>query len=89
MSESQCPVHETLLELKAISSTRRVVHPRSRRLAEEIATLIEDIVTSRAGNEHLPSIDARIAELLIPREQVTVTARKAAKDTYDDGPDLP
>ncbi len=63
MSENHCPVHETLLELKAFPSTRRVVHPRSRRLVEEIATLIEDIVSARAGNEHLPSIQARVEEL--------------------------
>ena len=37
MSENHCPVHETLLELKAAPTTRRVVHPRSRRLVEEIA----------------------------------------------------
>jgi len=36
-----------------------------------------------------PYTSARISELLIPRDQVTVTARKAAKDTHDDGPDLP
>ncbi len=63
MSENTCPVHQTLLELKAFPSTHRIVHPRSRRLVEEIATLIEDIVTSRAGGDHLPSIAARADEL--------------------------
>ncbi len=63
MSPSQCPVHETLLELKKIPADRRVVHPRGRRLIEEIATLVQDIVAARAGAEHLPCIDARVAEL--------------------------
>jgi hypothetical protein len=35
-----------------------------------------------------PYTRTRIAELLIPREQVTVTARKSAKEQHDDGPDL-
>ncbi len=63
MTPSQCPVHETLLALKKIPAEGRVVHPRSRRLIEEIATLIQDIVAGRAGAEHLPCIDARAAEL--------------------------
>lgn len=46
-----------------MSADRRVVHPRSLRLVEEIATLVQDIVAARAGAEHLPCIDARIAEL--------------------------
>ena len=63
MSLNQCPVHETLLELKKIPADRRVVHPRGRRLIEEISTLVQDIVAARAGAEHLPCIDARVAEL--------------------------
>lgn len=63
MTQSQCPVHETLLELNKILSDRRVIHPRSRRLTEEIAILIQDIIAGRAGAEHLPSIDARIEDL--------------------------
>ena len=65
MMPNQCPVHETLLELKKIPGDRRVVHPRSRRLIEEITTLIQDIVAGRAGAEHLPCIDARIEELCV------------------------
>jgi len=63
MPPSQCPVHETLLELQQIPASRRVLHPRSRRLIEEIATLIQDIVAARAGAEHLPSIDALVNEV--------------------------
>lgn len=63
MIPNQCPVHETLLALKKIPSEGRVVHPRSRRLIEEIATLIQDIVAGRAGAEHQPSIEGRVAEL--------------------------
>lgn len=63
MSVNHCPVHETLLELKKIPVERRVVHPRGRRLIEEISTLIQDIVAARAGAEHLPSIDTRVEEL--------------------------
>jgi NADPH-dependent glutamate synthase beta subunit-like oxidoreductase len=63
MSLSQCPVHETLLELKKIPANRPIIHPRGRRLLEEIATLVLDIVAARAGADHLPCISARIAEL--------------------------
>lgn len=60
---SQCPVHETLLELRKIPTERRVVHPRSRRLIEEITTLIQDVVAGRTRAEHLPSIEDRIVDL--------------------------
>jgi NADPH-dependent glutamate synthase beta subunit-like oxidoreductase len=60
---NQCPVHETLLELKKFPADRRVAHPRSHRLIEEITTLVQDIVAGRAGAEHLPCIDARVADL--------------------------
>ena len=63
MTPSQCPVHETLLELQKIPVNRRTLHPRSRRLLEEIATLIQDIVAARAGADHLPSIDALVTEV--------------------------
>ncbi|MDK9706206.1 MAG: FAD-dependent oxidoreductase [Desulforhopalus sp.] len=63
MTPNVCPVHETLLALRKIPAEGKVVHPRSRRLVDEIATLVQDIVAGRAGADHLPSIDARVIEL--------------------------
>jgi NADPH-dependent glutamate synthase beta subunit-like oxidoreductase len=56
-------VHATVLELDRLLAERRLHHPRSRRLAEEIHALVFDIAAGRAGRSHLPSIDQRIEEL--------------------------
>jgi NADPH-dependent glutamate synthase beta subunit-like oxidoreductase len=64
MSNSECPVNETLTRLDHTLHQNRLPHPRSHRLAEEVHTLVVDIAMGRAGEVHLPSIDKRIAALL-------------------------
>ncbi len=63
MSPKQCPVNSTLTALKAKLDNHELQHPRSRRLGEEIYTLLLDIASGRAGDKHLPAIDARIREM--------------------------
>lgn len=63
MTLNVCPVHETLLELKKIPIENPGVHPRSRRLIDEIAALVQDIVAGRAGASHLPCIDDKVIDL--------------------------
>ena len=80
---SQCPVQETLLELKKIAAGGRVTHPRSRRLLQEIATLVQDIVAGRAGVEHLPCIDSKTEELrLFTEDPLGVETGQWLKDTF-------
>jgi len=64
MSNTECPVNETLTRLDHTLYQNRLPHPRSHRLAEEVHTLVVDIAMGRAGEAHLPSIDKRIAALL-------------------------
>ena len=62
MTDAKCPVDETLIELKS-RLENDPLHPRSRRLVEEIATLVRDIASGRGGDLHLDSIRTRIREL--------------------------
>jgi NADPH-dependent glutamate synthase beta subunit-like oxidoreductase/ferredoxin len=58
-----CPVHAAYKELSTLLENAPGLHPRSRRLVEEIATLVRDIASGRAGREHLPAIRQRLSEL--------------------------
>jgi NADPH-dependent glutamate synthase beta subunit-like oxidoreductase len=63
MSTNQCVVHNTLAELKQKLNNIRTLHPRSRRLIEELVTLVLDIVAGRGGAGHLPCIEGKAGEL--------------------------
>ena len=68
MSNAKCPVNAALARLKQTLQDDVHLHPKSRRLVEELHTLVADIAMERAGDQHLPSIGERIASLA---EQVT------------------
>ena len=63
MSPTACPVHETLNSIKETLEDGRISHPRSIRLAEEIATLVRDIASGRAGTNHLTSLKEHVDDL--------------------------
>ena len=63
MSDLICPVHESLERLNEALRTAVLSHPRSRRVAEELQILVQDIAMGRAGDRHLPSIDEHVKEL--------------------------
>jgi NADPH-dependent glutamate synthase beta subunit-like oxidoreductase len=63
MEPTQCPVNTTLTDLKDMLDNHRLQHPRSRRLGEEIYTLLLDIASGRAADQHLPAIKERVEEL--------------------------
>ena len=58
-----CPVNDTLLRIDKAIADGRLSHPRSRRIAEEIRDLVNDVAWGRAGNDHLPAIEALVDEL--------------------------
>lgn len=64
MSDSQCPVTESIHFIDDAIGTGGLKHPRSRRIAEEIHSLLDDVAWGRAGDDHLPAVLALIQDLL-------------------------
>ena len=64
MSALTCPVNNTLKQLRDVIHSNRLKNPKSRRIAEEIMALIDDIAWGRAGNEHLSAIESLAQELI-------------------------
>ena len=65
MSDSQCPVTESIHFIDDVIGTGGLKHPKSRRIAEEIHSLLDDVAWGRAGDDHLPAVQALIQDLLI------------------------
>lgn len=62
MSET-CPVNSLIVHLRGKIDSGNLVHPRHRRIAEEILELLEDLAWGRAGNDHIPAIESLAKEL--------------------------
>jgi NADPH-dependent glutamate synthase beta subunit-like oxidoreductase/ferredoxin len=69
MSKSQCPVSESIQFVDETIAAGGLKHPRSRRIAEEIHSLLEDVAWGRAGGEHLPAVRELIADLLRGKDE--------------------
>ena len=63
MPETNCPVNAALLHLNETLQDTLLSHAKSRRVVEELQTLVRDIAMGRAGDQHLPSIRERIRTL--------------------------
>ncbi|MFO7713219.1 FAD-dependent oxidoreductase [Desulfosarcina sp.] len=63
MSNSQCPVTESIQFIDEIIGSGGLKQPKSRRIAEEIHSLLEDVAWGRAGEDHLPAVHGLIGEL--------------------------
>ena len=64
MAENGCPVNHTIVELKETIQSGRLIQPKSRRIAEEILELLDDIAWGRAGEDHIPALEALAGELI-------------------------
>ncbi len=64
MAQTGCPVNETIAQIKGLIESNQLIHPRARRIAEEILDLLNDTAWGRAGEKHLPAIQALAKELL-------------------------
>ncbi|MDM8543706.1 FAD-dependent oxidoreductase [Desulfococcaceae bacterium HSG9] len=64
MSEISCPVSKTIAELDAMIASNRIKTPKSRRIAEEIRVLMEDVAWGRAGKDHLSAM-AKLSQELV------------------------
>ena len=58
-----CPVSNTIIKLNEIVKSGRLKIPNSRRTAEEILELLNDISWGRAGDQHIPAISSLSHEL--------------------------
>jgi len=56
MSDTSCPVNHSIVRLEKMIRTGRLTHPKTRRIAEEILELLEDVAWGRAGKDHLTAI---------------------------------
>ncbi len=63
MSETGCAVNRTIVDLKETIRSNRLINPKSRRIAEDILELMEDIAWGRAGDDHLPAVESLAGEL--------------------------
>jgi len=64
MSDKSCPVSNTIAQLDGILQSNRVKSPKSRRIAEELRRLLNDIAWGRAGEDHLPAVESLSQELI-------------------------
>ncbi len=63
MPENGCPVNAAIADLDHIIHSGFLKNPKSRRRAEEILLLMQDVAWGRAGKDHLPSLKNLVNEL--------------------------
>ncbi|MGD8261377.1 MAG: FAD-dependent oxidoreductase [Desulfobacterales bacterium] len=57
MPERTCPVSDLIAKLTSTIDSGSIADPRSRRRAEDILALLNDVAWGRADTEHLPAIE--------------------------------
>jgi NADPH-dependent glutamate synthase beta subunit-like oxidoreductase/ferredoxin len=63
MPETKCPVTDTIGKLSSAIDSGGLTDPRSRRRAEDILALLNDVAWGRADTEHLPTIESLTRKL--------------------------
>ena len=81
MVEDVCPVNKSIVNLKSVIDSGRLSHPKSRRIAEEILRLLEDIALGRAGEKHIPAIESLAGEMV--RQEFGQTSADTAGTLID------
>ena len=66
---SQCPVTESIHFINEIICQGGLTSPRSRRIAEEVHSLLDDVAWGRAGDDHMPAVQTLIQDLLGDSEE--------------------
>ncbi|UCD77926.1 MAG: FAD-dependent oxidoreductase [Desulfobacterales bacterium] len=76
MPEKICPVSELISQLSSAIESGQLTDPRSRRRAEDILALLNDVAWGRADTEHLPSMESLARK--IAEESKADSAKSAA-----------
>jgi NADPH-dependent glutamate synthase beta subunit-like oxidoreductase len=76
MSEKTCPVSDLISRLSYAIESGQLTEPRSRRRAEDILALLNDVAWGRADTEHLPAMESLAQK--IAKQGKTVSAKNAA-----------
>ena len=63
MPERTCPVTDLIGKLSAAIESGGLTDPRSRRRAEDILALLNDVAWGRADTEHLPTMESLARKL--------------------------
>jgi hypothetical protein len=63
MPETKCPVTDIIGKLRAAIDSGGLTDPRSRRRAEDILALLNDVAYGRADTEHLPTMESLARKL--------------------------
>jgi NADPH-dependent glutamate synthase beta subunit-like oxidoreductase/ferredoxin len=69
MPASQCPVTESIHFIDEIICQGGLTSPRSRRIAEEVHSLLDDVARGRAGDDHMPAVQTLIHDLLAATDE--------------------
>ncbi len=64
MASQSCPVKETIVRLDGVINSGRLDSPKTRRIAEEVLALLQDVAWGRAGDAHLPALRDLTRQLL-------------------------
>jgi putative selenate reductase YgfK subunit len=83
VSPPVCPVNETIADLGRTIESGRLIRPWSRRVAEEILELLEDVAWGRAGNEHIPAMTSLAAELAGDSDASAAEAGKTVQSALE------
>jgi NADPH-dependent glutamate synthase beta subunit-like oxidoreductase len=85
MTKDVCPVNKSIADLGRVIGSGGLSHPKSRRLAEEILRLLEDIALGRAGDEHIPAIESLAGEMVSEElGKASIDAARTVIDTLDE-----
>ena len=69
MPASQCPVTESIHFIDEVICQGGLTSPRSRRIAEEVHSLLDDVAWGRAGDDHMPAVQTLIRDLLAANDE--------------------
>jgi NADPH-dependent glutamate synthase beta subunit-like oxidoreductase len=81
MPEKTCPVNNLISRLSAAIESGQLKDPRSRRRAEDILALLNDVAWGRADKEHLPAMES-LAQKIV-EEGRTESSKKTAGMVLD------
>ena len=62
MAENNCPVQAIIVELSGLLDDKAVKEPKTRRIVEQILSLMDDISAGQAGDRHLEAVENLVAE---------------------------